>query len=312
MLSAIVAVTLSTPDPAAVAAAYVRHLHYRVAERGAVTRELADALGAPAAAGRDYVLLQPESGAPVYLRIVRSRPGAHTAPMKSLGWSANEILVQDPDALAQALADSPFRVIGAPAPIFPGSSVRAMQALGPADELLYFTRIPPEGGQFIATPARSRVDRTFIVVLAGSSMAALRSFYRGQLALAVPEAQPTVIGILNSAWSLPADHRTPLALARISPGFALELDEYPTAARRRPRSAGELPPGWAIVSFEARRPLANLRVKWRVRPAMRRLKPYDGRRAGILEGPAGEWIELIEAAADGNGAASAQDGSRQR
>ena len=35
------------------------------------------------------------------------------------------------------------------------------------------------------------------------------------------------------------------------------------------------------------------RLPWLVAPASRPEAPYDGRRAGLLRGGAGEWLEII-------------------
>jgi hypothetical protein len=44
----------------------------------------------------------------------------------------------------------------------------------------------------------------------------------------------------------------------------------------------------AVRSLDARA------LPWAVPPTARAEAPYDGRRAGVLVGAAGEWIELVE------------------
>jgi catechol 2,3-dioxygenase-like lactoylglutathione lyase family enzyme len=294
MLTAIIAVTLTVPDLAAAQSAYVAALGYRVAAEGVVSRSLAAGWNAPLAEGRRYVLLQPASGEPTWLRLVQSPPVAGFEAMKTHGWNSNEILVQDPDALAASFAGSPFRVVGEPRPLSTNPAVRAMQAIGPAGELNYFTRIPPSGSVFIKTQARSYVDRTFIVVLGGPSMAAMQAFYRGTLGAPVTEPVGARIHVLQDAWGLPRETDTPLALVNFSTGFAIELDEYPPMAGPRPRRDGDLPPGMAMVSFTV--PALDARsLPWVAPPAARPEAPYAGRRAGVIVGAAGEWIELVEA-----------------
>lgn len=293
MLIAIVAVTLSVANLDATTQAYVDWLGYRVVEQGAVSADLATAWGAPRTVGRRYALLQPASGAEVYLRLVESPPTPGYELMRTHGWNANEILVEDPVALAAKLRDSPFRIVGEPRPLSTSSTVVAMQAVGPAGELNYFTRIPPEGATFVKTPARSFVDRTFIVVVGGASMSALQAFYRDVLGLTVSAANPARIGVLQAAWGQPDDATTPLAVASISPGFLVELDQYPAGAQPRPVRDGDLPPGMAMVSFRVAS-LAQVKAEWVVPPAVRAARPYSGKRSGVLRGAAGEWIELIE------------------
>jgi hypothetical protein len=293
MLSAIIAVTLSAADLRATEEAYTQYLDFKVVERGEVSKDLAASWGAPLAQGRKFTLLQSSSGAEVYLRIVQSPVTPGYEVMKTHGWNANEILCQDPDAMAVRLASSPFRMVGAPRPLNSNPKVRAMQAIGPAGELIYLTRIPPEGGAAIKLPAQSFVDRTFIVVLGGASMSAMRDYYARVLRMKVTEPASSPINVLNDAWKKDAAHLTPLALVLIAPGFAIELDEYPPDATPRPTRPGDLPPGIAMISFAADR-FDTAALDWRVAPAARSAAPYRGRRAGMLQGAAGEWIELLE------------------
>lgn len=292
LVLSIFAVTLVVPDLDAVEAAYTRWLDYRVEARGRVDTAIAHGWGAAAMAGRRQLLLAPASGERVYLRFVESPPLDGTAALRTLGWNATEILVQDPDALAARLAASPFRVIGPPANLAYNEHIRALQALGPAGELLYLTRIPPGKSLFDLGSASTFVDRVFIVVVGGRSAAEMLEFYGTVLGMPVTEARPTTVGVLNDAWGLPPEHQTLLGIARFPRGFLVEVDEYPRGAGPRPQRPGELPPGMAIVSFVAR-DLDSVAARALAPPAQLAAPPYDGRRALTLRGAAGELIELV-------------------
>ena len=56
---------------------------------------------------------------------------------------------------------------------------------------------------------------------------------------------------------------------------------------------GEIPPGVSMVTFIVDK-LDTTGLEFRAEPAALRGKPYDGRRAAVAVGPAGEWLELIE------------------
>jgi hypothetical protein len=167
-----------------------------------------------------------------------------------------------------------------------------MQAIGPAGELNYFTRIPATGSVFVKSQAKSFVDRTFIVVLGGPSMAGMQAFYGKTLGAPVTEPVQAKINVLQDAYGLGRDFDTPLALVNFSDRFLIELDEYPSAATPRPRRDGDLPPGMAMVSF-AVEDLDARALPWLVPPTERPEAPYSGRRAGLLLGAAGEWVELV-------------------
>ncbi len=292
MLTVILAITLAVADLGAVERAYHDDLQYQVVDRGTVDSALAGQWGAPAAAGNDYVLLQPASGEPVYLRLVQQDTPPPPA-MHTHGWNSNEILVEDPEALNARLADSAFRVIGPPKGLDFNPAVVAMQAIGPAQELVYLTRIPPGKSRFNLGTAKTFVDRTFIVVAGGPDLEAMRRFYAEGLGMEVTPSGDTEIGVLAKAWNLPGTTRFPIAIAQLPANFLIELDGYPAGATPRVAGQGELPPGMAMVSFGVK-DLDKVNVPLASPPVRRYEAPYFGRRVATTRGAAGEWIELVE------------------
>lgn len=291
MLKSIVVVTIAVAQLGPVEDAYERYLDYVNVGGGIVSEATATVWGAPAAAGQPYLLMRAESGHPALLRFVEAQSVDGYAPMLTHGWNATELLVKDPDALAERLEDSPFEIVGPPADLWSAPDApRAMQAMGPGNELLYLTW----NGQF---EINSFVDRVFIMVLGGPSMAAFNDFYGDRLGLAVSEAQAFNIGVLSNAQALPADTTYPLAIATLSKEFLIELDEYPDGATQpRPRQDGMLPPGVAMVGF-AVASIDALDLDWRAAPAALPEVPYLGATVAVAVGPAGEWLEFIEAPA---------------
>ena len=129
MLKTILIVTIMASDLLQVEQAYRDELDYRVVRRGSVSGALAASWNAATLAGRDYVILQPSSNEQVYLRFIEDTSGAAVEPMKTEGWNAVEILVQDPDALAPALDRSEhFNVVGRPRYLTEKQNIKAMQA----------------------------------------------------------------------------------------------------------------------------------------------------------------------------------------
>lgn len=295
MLKSIAIVTLLVRQLAPVTAAYEEHLGYRDVDHGRVTAELAGVWDAPAMTGRHYAILQPASGAEVYLRFVEAPPGTFPVPaLRTHGWNAAELLVEDPDALIRRLNGTPFRVIGAPADLMAGEkSPRAAQVIGPAGEVLYLTRIIPGGTGFDLGFARTPVDRVFIVVVGGPSIDALRAWYGGALGLPLSDNFEWHIDVLARAHSLPTHTIFPLAVAIMPKDFLVEVDGYPPSARPRPRATGSLPGGMAMVSFLTDS-LDRPGLRWRSAPRVINGFPYRGRRVAVIEGPAGEWLELLE------------------
>jgi hypothetical protein len=111
---------------------------------------------------------------------------------------------------------------------------------------------------------------------------------------------PFINAILARLYAVPAETVFPTAVARI-PGrrFLLQLDQCPPQVPPRARREGHLPPGLAMVSFAVRdlEDLTQLHpTAPRMRAAARAIEgaAYGGRRVAVIEGPVGEWLELIE------------------
>jgi hypothetical protein len=284
---------VATLDPCI--SAYCDLLAYRLVDAGTLPESLCVAWDTPDMVGRRYALLQPASGAPVFLRFIETGNTGGYWPPVTQGWIATEMLAEDPDALSEQLSGTAFRRIGGPANLYPGpKAARAMQTVGPAGELVYFTRILPGGSRFGLKGPKSYVDRPFIMVVGGTSMARITDFYAGTLGLRVYESAPFVIGQMSRVLGAPPQTAYPVSLARL-PGrrFLLELEEFPQDIALRNRPDGQLPEGLAMVSF-ASAPLSGLALDYRADPRPINLPPYNGRRVGVIEGPSGEWLELID------------------
>lgn len=246
-IRAIMGVLHVVADIAAVARAYERWLGYMPVSREPVSEREAEDWGAPAMAGRASVTLAPASGEPCLLRFVESPAAAGYRALTSFGWTATEFTVADVDALAARLADSPFEIIGAPKGLTRFPMIRAMQAIGPGGECLYFTEIGAGSGLDLA-PARAFVGRVFIVVAAGPDVDAMFVPYAGFTNTVDPPVA-TPVGVISAANGLPAETLHPHGLVKIGGGTMIELDGYPPAATSRTIAPGELPPGMAMVRF---------------------------------------------------------------
>lgn len=295
VLRSIEIATHCVPDLDACIPLYQNLLDYRLVDHGRLPEVLAAAWNTPNMCGMPYALLQPASGAEVYLRFIQTgRAGGYWPPVTQ-GWIATEILATDPDAVLEKLHATAFTHIGGPADLYPSpKSARALQMAGPAGELLYFTRILPGGSRFGLHGAKCFVDRPFIMVVGGTSMADIHAFYGNVLGLRIWEQEPFRIGQMSRVLGLPPQTAYPISLARI-PGrsFLLELEELPSYIKRRNVPAGQLPEGLAMVSF-ASASLQDLQLDYRATPRAIPLFPYQGRMTAVIEGPAGEWLELIE------------------
>lgn len=291
-LGPILSATFLSPDPEASANEYVANLDQVIVGGGPVSTELADSWGAPAVAGRNCVLLRPRSAEPGWIRIVEG--GQAPAPFATFGWSAMEILVKDTDALSQRLKGSAFREIGAPEDLGMVAGIRAMQAVGTAGEVLYLTQRDEVQG-FRCRHVMGDADRIFIMVLGAPDFARAKSFYEDHFSVAVGIDVTTSQALISEALGVSADEEHRMLTLVMSGGQEvagkIQLDDHPDKAGDRPRRAGDLPGGVALVTFEVPS-FDGLALPFIEPPRRFDYPPYDGRLVATCIGGAGELIEL--------------------
>lgn len=292
-LGPIRAVTIATPELQRTIDAYQLYLGHELSEHDRLLPETAALWGLPGLAGRRYAWMLPGGEGPTGIRFVESPVPADYRPFLHHGWNAAEIMVEDTDAVAARLTDSPFPVIGEPADLSFSDKIRAMQVLGPARESLYLTSFKEKVAIFDVPDARRFVDRVFIVIVGGASAEAINAFHTRHFGLPKAEIMPAVISVISNAHGLPRDSKYPLAAIALSGQCYIEADTMPPGTLPRVAQTGELPPAISMVSFTVDR-LPREGVEWLAPPRTLPEAPYHGRRAGVCVGAAGEWIELIE------------------
>lgn len=293
-LGPITAVTIATPGLQASIDAYRLYLGYELTDHDRVTPAMAAQFGRPALAGRRYALMLPGGEGQTWVRLIENKADPAYGPFRHYGWNAAELMVQDTDQVAARLADSPFRVIGPPADLSISDRIRAMQAIGPADEGLYLTSFKEKIAAFDVPEAKRFIDRVFITVLGAPSCEAASAFYSQHFAVPPATAVPSVITVLSSAHGLPADTRHPLAALALRGQCYIEVDSMPAGALERTSAPGELPPGISMVTFIVDLLPVSPALRWLAEPRILPQAPYYGRRTAVCLGPAGEWIELVE------------------
>lgn len=294
------AATLTVRDVDATADRYQRWLNYSLIESGTVDDDLAARWGAPNSAGRELRVLQPSSGAPIYLRLVQGDVPADYRPLRSYGWAAIEICVEDVLAVAERMADSPFEIIGPPREIPGLDAIFPMQVRGPDGEIAYFTQIRSDLPAFDLPRASAPIDHLFILVMACSDLPASLRWMVTNTGLAIGrEAMEIEYTMLANAFDLPLDGLHTIATMVHERDVFLELDQYPDAAEARPCAAGQLPPATSVGTIatpDIDAVYSGRSGDWVSPPAAHDSVIYGGRRMGVLRDPDGALIELVECA----------------
>ena len=287
--------TVAAPDISLVESWYTEWLGYTVAERGEIDAGLAASWGAAAMAGRPYVVLQPESGADVFLRIVEIDEVAGYKPMTTLGWNAFEIIIDDVYKLNDRLLKSPFKIIGEPESLGGDLDfIHAMQVQGPAGDILYLTCDRVRAADTLLPPSGAFVGRPFIAILAGNGVDTTQSFYCEKFLMKRDEDMDSAIGVIADAQGLPSDHVFGMGFMFLGQtGNFIEFDGYGDEYGARPQTDGQLPPGCSTVSFSVD-DLDSFDLDFVGDAVSDPSIAYGGGRTRTARGPVGELIELVE------------------
>ena len=297
LTSPLLAATLTVRSVDAAVRRYVDWLDFRLVEDGTVDAALAASWQLPCAAGRGYAVLRCASGLASHLRLVEGEPVAGFLPLRSWGWAAIEVCVQDVLAVHARLQGGPFEIIGPPNAIASLPVIHPMQVLGPDGEIVYLTEIN-QGGPGSGLPsARAPIDHLFIAVLGCADMNASAQWYARQLGLVVAPPLTIVYRMLNRAYGFAADRQHRLCTGERDGHLFLEFDQYPDAAVARPAAPLQAPPGLWCCSF-GYPALDAVPGPWLSPPTARGGAISGGRRVGVLRAPAGELVELVEVVAE--------------
>jgi catechol 2,3-dioxygenase-like lactoylglutathione lyase family enzyme len=289
------AATLTVADLERSAGNYTRYFDYGVIERGEVSGDLAASWGAPASAGCPYAILQPASGAEIYLRLIEQPPVAAFRALRSYGWNAIEICVADVLAANARMQGSPFEIIGPPREIDGLPAIYPMQVKGPDEEIVYLTQIRDDLPAFDLPRATSPIDRLFILVLGCRDMKASLEWMQTHCGLQIGRDEMQIVyTMLAKAYGTPIDEQHTISTMIHGRDVFLELDQYPPAATARPVQEGMLAPGCAIGTLWHPE-FDSLPGPWITPPAPRTGPIYQGRRAATMRDLDGALIEIVEA-----------------
>jgi len=288
-LGPICCVTVTAPDLEQVEFCYTQYLGHRVVGRGLLGGSLADLWGCSELANNRYLLLSPAAGDECIFRFIETDVDADFLPFSTHGWNAAEIMVKNVDAMAERLAESPFKIIGAPANLSFTEDIRAMQILGPGHELLYLTEFKRQIPEFDTPAARCDVDLVFIVIVGGPSMEELQKFYAEQYGVSrAPVVESRVKG-MSAAFGNTPDHKYPIAALPLAGKSLIEVDEMPGQAAPRAVDKGLLPAGIAMISFIGSNMNKNTAISIGLDEP-----PYSGvASVTCCKGAAGEIIEIL-------------------
>jgi hypothetical protein len=231
LIGPVVLCAVVTRDLGRACGAYVEHMGLLASEPFDLDADTARALGMAELADCPARLLGNGRGRQWLLQI--EYPAAATRDaLASYGWMAQEILVEDVDALAAALAsapDCPFEVLRPPRDLDMSSLIRACQVRGPDGEILYLTQVNGEVPGSALPQGAQGVDHLFIAVLSSPDRDASMREYE-TLSGSPGVTFDTRISVVNQhrGWDLERKH--PIATVQLAGCALVEIDGLPDTA----------------------------------------------------------------------------------
>ncbi len=286
--------TVCAPDMDAMVESYAKGLRFRVIARGKVTPDLAALWGAKAMEGKRWVLMGPENPHSTAIRIVEGDPLPEGyAPLCTYGWGALEMAVLNVMEVNDAVAAAGFRIVGAPADRQFSGPVKPMQAAGLGGEMFFLTEIRGDPKHYFYPRPVSFVDQLFIAILSTPDRRAAQAFYEHALGFPFVADYEMAYTSLNKCMGLPVETLQQFTMVKSGKRPAVQIDQMPAGATKRPVAPAKLPPGIAMITFLVDR-LEDVSAPLLAPPQDISFAPYAGSRSACVRGAAGELIELIE------------------
>jgi hypothetical protein len=272
---------ITTPDLDAALADYQGRLGLELVEAGTLSQRLAASWGCPASTGARMATLQPKSGAPCFLRLVEQAVPPGFMPMRTYGWAAYELSVQDVYGWPDRLSNSGFDIVGPPKPIDGLPYFIPMQVVGRGGEMIYLNEVACDTPSSDLPKAKCPVDKMFICILATPDLPGTVAWYRERLNLDEGGSYTLEYTMINKAFGLPAGTQSTITMVQKARLPIIEVDGYPLAATIRPGDPSRLPAGNALITL-AVESLDALSLDWITPPAYQEGALYAGRRARRL------------------------------
>jgi catechol 2,3-dioxygenase-like lactoylglutathione lyase family enzyme len=284
---------VTTPDLDHALEDYQGRLGLKLVEHGTLAADLAESWGCPNSAGARTATLQPQSGAHCFIRLVEQPVPQDFRPTRTYGWAAYELSVQDVYGWPDRLAGSGFDIIGPPKEISGLPYFVPMQVTGRGREMIYLNEVRENTPSSDLPKAQSLTDHIFICILATHDREANLAWLKERIGLDEGGTYTLEYTMINKAFGLAGGTQSSITMIQKDRLPIIEVDDYPDAATVRPRAAGCLPPGNALVTL-AVDSLDAVKADFIEAPAVRGGAIYGGKRSATVIGMAGELLELVE------------------
>jgi predicted enzyme related to lactoylglutathione lyase len=242
-------VTILTHDLAASAQMYISAFGWQIKESEYELRvEEASRWQAKNLAGARVLEVYGINGG---VRFVESDRYQNPLPLRTFGWSALEICVDDVHKyVAQAVAAG-FVVMNEAVPLSGSAKplpLIAAQLAGINGEVVYITQILSEVPNFELPDVSKESGSIFICVLGASDLESSREVLESNFEVRRASDREVGIKVINRVYGKPLDTLHRLSSLQLAGRNAIEIDQLPVEGAQREAALGYLPPGISVVT----------------------------------------------------------------
>lgn len=185
------------------------------------------------------------------VRFIESTTYQNPLPLRTFGWSALEICVDDVHKYVARAVEAGFEILNEAVPLSGTAKplpLIAAQLAGINGEVVYITQILSEVPNFELPDVSKESGSIFICVLGASDLEKSREVLESNFEVRRASDREVAIRVINRVYEKPLETLHRLSSLQLAGRNAIEIDQLPNEGAQREKLASNLPPGISIVT----------------------------------------------------------------
>jgi predicted enzyme related to lactoylglutathione lyase len=185
------------------------------------------------------------------VRFIESTSYQNPLPLRTFGWSALEICVDDVHKYVAQAVEAGFEVLNEAVPLSGTAKplpLIAAQLTGINGEVVYITQILSEVPNFELPDVSKESGSIFICVLGASDLEKSREVIESNFEVRRASDREVAIRVINRVYEKPLETLHRLSSLQLAGRNAIEIDQLPIQGEKREKLAGNLPAGISVVT----------------------------------------------------------------
>ena len=185
------------------------------------------------------------------VRFIESAIYQNPQPLRTFGWSALEICVDDVHKYVAQAVKAGFKILNEAVPLSGTEKplpLIAAQLAGINGEVVYITQILSKVPNFELPDVSKESGSIFICVLGASDLEKSRAVLESNFEVRRASDREAAIKVINRIYEKPLETLHRLSSLQLAGRNAIEIDQLPIEAGQRELARNNLPPGISVVT----------------------------------------------------------------